>query len=149
MPRDVIRVRGQAGSPGGRQGEDQVVAVGPGEPPAVGPMRRGEQGVRGSGEVQPPHGVGHEQATGRHRVQRTVAVVPVEGAADGDSGGRDGLTEHDEGEQLVALGDVVRMPWRHPGGLRPTGTETSATITTTMPGSRTEADMPGKATQPT
>src|SRR5207247_10575740 len=83
-----------------------------------GPERR-ELLVPGPLEIEPPEREDDEEAPGDDRKQADRARARLGGGADGDRGREDGLPERDEGEETVALGDVLRVPGRGRRALRP------------------------------
>ena len=73
--------------------------------------------MRGLGEVEPPHREDDERRADEHRREVRRDGAEVEGALHGQRRRQHRLAQHDEGEQLVALGDVPRVPGRPPGPL--------------------------------
>ena len=71
-------------------------------------------------EVEPPQAEDQRHAAGDERDEVTGLAL-VERRLDRHGRRQDRLAEHDDEEQRVALGDVVRMPRGHAGPLRPGG----------------------------
>ncbi len=71
-----------------------------------------------AGEVDPPGREADQQPAAGDRQQFPQRPVLVQRRLDGDGRGRDRLTEHDQGEQPVALGDVLGVPGGAPAALR-------------------------------
>ncbi|CAG6396458.1 hypothetical protein SCOCK_410035 [Actinacidiphila cocklensis] len=90
----------------GGRAQHGVVAVTPHERLPVG----GQVLVDGYGEVVPVGREDDQQPAGRDRQQQVEGGGLVERGLHRDRGRRDRLAQHDEREQAVPLGDVVRMP---------------------------------------
>ena len=104
----------QTGTDGRDAGEDEAVDVAEHER-GLPPERVDHRPL----EVDPPHREHHQQRSDDEQEQLGVEAVGVEGTRDRRRGRQDDLAEHDDREQLVALGDVVPVPRRGSRPLRP------------------------------
>ena len=77
-------------------------------------------------EVQPPHGEDEDQARRRRPGPAPASRRCLATHLHGDVAREDALAEHDDREQAVPLGDVVRMPRRRRARSAQTGTASSA-----------------------
>ena len=105
----------QPGADRRRSGEHEIVAVAPDDRLA----QAGEQIVHRPIEVHPPHRVHDQQPADDQRHQRRQRFAGRQRRLDGDGRREDRLAEHDQREQAVPFGDVMRVPRGRRGALGP------------------------------
>ncbi len=115
--RCIVDVDGQPRANGGRGREHEIVAVSPDE----GSLEIGEEVVHRPIEIHPPHREGDEEPAHDQGNQRRQRFAGRQRRLDGDRRREDRFSEHDEGEQAVTFGDVMRVPRSLSGALRPRG----------------------------